>query len=69
VVLNALLDERPLKVRVRWSQVGASATDLSPVPAATNEDEAIVEAVLIRPAGSGWLTAVVVHDARTRRLT
>jgi hypothetical protein len=69
MVLNALLDEGPLEERIRWAQVRASAVDLTPIPAATEEDEAVIEAVLIRPAGSGWLAAVVVHNARTRRLT
>jgi hypothetical protein len=69
VVLNALLDEGPLEERVRWSQVRASATHLKPVTTAPDEDEAIVEAVLVRTASSGWLAAVVIDNARTRRLT
>jgi hypothetical protein len=69
VVLNALLDEGPLEERVRWSQVRASATDLTPVTTAPDENEAIVEAVLVRTAGSGWLVAVVIDNACTGRLT
>jgi hypothetical protein len=69
VVLDALLDEGTFEERVRWSQVCALAVDLTPVPAASNENEAVVEAVLVRSAGSRRLAAVVVDDASARHLT
>jgi hypothetical protein len=69
VVRDALFDEGPLEERVRWPKVGAPAIDLTPVPATTDEDEAVVDAVFVRPAGSSRLPAVVVDDAHARCLT
>jgi hypothetical protein len=42
IVLDALLDEWPFEERVRWSQVRASAIDLTPVTAPTDKNEAVI---------------------------
>ena len=49
--LEAMIYVGSFEERVRWSQVRASATDLTPVTTAPDENEAIVEAVLVRTAG------------------
>jgi hypothetical protein len=67
-MLDALLDEGPFEERIRRSEGRASTVDLAPIPTAPDENEAVIEAVLVRPATSGWLATVMVDNSRTGRL-